>query len=87
VSWEDHVTNIGLYGTLPRVSVRLRERRLLLAGYCWRSGQSAEQHVHDLLFWTVPNGVQRQGNYTTDAKVLLKGYGGHQITKKIWQLQ
>ena len=82
VSWRDHVTNIDLYGTLPRVSVRLRERRLTFAGHCWRSNQSAKQPVHDLLFWTVPDGVQRQGNYTTYVKVLLKDFGGDKITKK-----
>ena len=26
VSWRDHITNIDLYGKLPRVSIRLRER-------------------------------------------------------------
>ena len=30
----DHVKNIDLYGKLPRVSVRLRERRLTFAGHC-----------------------------------------------------
>ena len=82
VSWRDHITNIDLYGTLPRVSARLRERRLTFAGHCWRSDQSAEQPIHDLLFWTVPDGVQRQGNHTTYVKMLLKDFGGDQITKK-----
>ena len=82
VSWRDHVTNIDLYGKLPRVSVRLRERRLTFAGHCWRSYQSAKQPIHDLLFWTVPEGVQRQGNHTTYVKVLLEDYGGEKIKKK-----
>ena len=65
ISWRDHVKNVDLYGTLPKVSVRLRERRLAFAGHCWRSTQSARQPVSDLLFWSVPNGVNKKGNFTT----------------------
>ena len=34
VSWEDRVPNIHLYGTLPRVYSKVRERRMRLAGHC-----------------------------------------------------
>ena len=82
VSWRDHVKNIDLYGTLSRVSDRLRQRRLIFAGHCWRCYQSAYQPVHELLFWSVPDGISKQGNFKTYVKVLLEDYGGGKIKKK-----
>ena len=82
VSWRDHMKNVELYGDLPRVSVRLRERRLIFAGHCWRSYQSANQPVHKLLVWSVPDGVAKRGNFSTYVKVLLEDYGGEKIKKK-----
>ena len=82
VSWKDHVKNVDLYGKLSRVSVRLRERRLTFAGHCWRCDESAYQPVHELLFWSVPDGVQKPGNWTTYVKVLLEDYGGDKVKKK-----
>ena len=76
IKWQDRVKNVDLYGTLPKVSIRLRERRLAFAGHCWRSSQSAQQPVSDLLFWSVPNGVQKKGNFKTYVHVLLKDYTG-----------
>ena len=82
ISWRDHVKNVDLYGDLPRISTRLRERRLTFAAHCWRCSQSAYQPVHDLLFWSVPDGVARKGNFTTYIKVLLEDFGGEKIKKK-----
>ena len=76
IRWQDRVKNEDLYGTLPKISVRLRERRLTFAGHCWRSPQSAPQPVSDLLFWSVPNGVHKKGNFKTYVHVLLKDYTG-----------
>ena len=81
-SWMDHVKNVDLYGRLSRISVRLRARRLTFAGHCWRCAQSAYQPIHDLLFWTIPDGIQKPGNYKTYIKVLLEDYGGDKIKKK-----
>ena len=36
VSWEDHDKNIDLYGALPRVTDKIRARRMGLAGHCVR---------------------------------------------------
>ena len=33
VSWEDHVKNVDLYATLPRVTDKIRARRMGLAGH------------------------------------------------------
>ena len=82
ISWKDHVKNVDLYGKLSRVSVRLRERRMTFAGHCWRCDQSANQPIHELLFWSVPDGVQKPGNWTTYVKVLLEDFGGEKVVKK-----
>ena len=36
VSWEDHVKNVYLYGRLPRVTDKIRARRMGLAGHSVR---------------------------------------------------
>ena len=36
VSWKDHITNKDLYGNLPKLSTKIRERRMKLAGHCSR---------------------------------------------------
>ena len=82
ISWREHKTNKELYGNLPRVSVRLRERRLNFAGHCWRSYQTANQPVHQLLFWSVPEGTTKRGNFSSYVKVLLADYFGEKIKKK-----
>ena len=82
VSWRDHVKNDVLYGNLPRISIRLRERRMVFAGHCWRCKYSAMQPIHELLFWSVPGGVQKPGNWTTYVKVLLEDFGSGKVKKK-----
>ena len=82
VSWQDHVKNVDLYGNLPKVSIRLRQRRLTFAAHCWRSAQSAYQPAHELLFWSVPDGVAKRGAYKTYVKVLLQDWYGESIKKR-----
>ena len=36
ISWKQHVTNEELYGDMPKLSCKVRERRLGLAGHCVR---------------------------------------------------
>ena len=50
------------------VNVRLRERRLIFAGHCWRCD--------------VPHGVQTPGNHTYYVKMLLEDFGGEKVKKK-----
>ena len=54
-------------------------RRTLL-----ESQQSAQQPISDLLFWSVPNGVNKRGNYKTYVHILLQDYTGEQkkVVKK-----
>ena len=75
IKWTDHITNKILYGDLSPVSVRLRERRLIFAGHCWRSSESARQPISDLLFWSVPGGINKPGNWSSYVKILLEDVG------------
>ena len=36
ISWEDHVKNVDMYGDLPRVTDKIRGRRMRQAGHCVR---------------------------------------------------
>ena len=54
--WEDKITNFDLYGDLPRVSEKVKYRRLQFAGHCFRSSQL----VSDFIFW-IPSGKYRSG--------------------------
>ena len=53
VHWKQHITNMELYGELPKLSDKIRQRRLRFAGHCSRSQQ---EPVSKLLHWT-PNMV------------------------------
>ena len=48
VSWKDKLQNKLLYGKLPRVSEKIRSRRLKLAGHCIRH---PELVASDLVLW------------------------------------
>ena len=37
VSWRDHITNEDLYGHFPKVSGKIRERRMRVAEHCVRN--------------------------------------------------
>jgi len=82
ISWRDHIPNTEVYRNLSKVSVRLRERRLIFAGHCWRSVQSAYQPIHDLLFWSVPNGDAKSGAFKTYIHILLNDWNGDRILKR-----
>ena len=84
IRWQDHVKNVDLYKSLPKVSIRLRQRRLAFAGHCWRSQQSAYQPVSDLLFWFGDGGVGKKGTgaYWTYVHVLLRDFTGERAKVK-----
>ena len=58
ISWEDHPTKRFLYGPLPPVSTKIRERRLRFAGHCFRSKQEL---VSDVLLWEPKHGKRSVG--------------------------
>ena len=58
VDWRDHVTNEDLYGNLPRLSEKLRRRRLQFAGHCYRAKDEA---VSKTVLWTPTHGRKSRG--------------------------
>ena len=62
VSWEDHITNVNLYGKLPRLSDKIRQRRMRLAGHCVRH---PELSACDLILWEPTQGQRSRGRPQT----------------------
>ncbi|XP_038062338.1 uncharacterized protein LOC119732803 [Patiria miniata] len=60
VSWKDHISNIDLYGGLPHISDKIRERgmALYLAGHYIRHPELA---VHNTILWEPTHGTARRG--------------------------
>ena len=58
VSWEDHMRNVDLYDTLPRVTDKIRARRMRLAGHCVRHPELA---ASDLILWEPTHGTRGRG--------------------------
>ena len=62
VSWEDHIRNTELYGDLPRLSDKIRQRRMRLAGHCVRHPELA---ASDLVLWEPSHGTRNPGRGRT----------------------
>ena len=58
VSWSEHLTNRELYGNLPKVTDKIRERRLELAGHCVRH---SEEVASNLVLWQPSQGKPNRG--------------------------
>ena len=52
-SWRDHITNKDLYGHLPKVSSKIRERRMRVAWHCVRN---KEEEASKLVLWQPQHG-------------------------------
>ena len=61
VNWKQHITNKELYGSLPKVSEKIRDRRLRFAGHCCRS---TEEPISKLLLWRPKHGKRKAGRPT-----------------------
>ena len=70
VSWQDHVPNVILYGILPKLSSKIRERRMRLAGHCVRH---TEEEASKFLLWNPTRG--RGKRKTTYIDTLLSDTG------------
>ena len=57
VHWKEHMTNADLYGDLPKISHKIRERRIRFAGHCSRSEEPASKMVH----WIPKHGRRNPG--------------------------
>ena len=54
VSWKDKISNTVLYNGLPKVSEKIKSRRLKLAGHCVRH---PELLANDLVTWEPEAGI------------------------------
>ena len=73
VSWQDHVPNEILYGTLPKLSSKIRERRMRLAGHCVRHN---EEEASKFVPWNPTRGRSKRGKRkTTFIDTLLRDTG------------
>jgi len=61
ISWREHVTNELLYGDLPKISTKVRTRRLKLVGHCARHPEEAASH---LVLWVPDRGSRGRGRQT-----------------------
>ena len=69
VKWTDHMTNDELYGNLPKVSTKVTERRLRLAGHCVRH---PEEEASKLVLWEPTQGHVNRGRKALTYVDLLK---------------
>lgn len=69
VSWKLHMTNEELYAGLPKVSVKISERRLKLAGHCVRH---SEEIASQLILWEPSRGRSKRGRKPVDYIDLIK---------------
>ena len=58
VSWRDHIRNVDLYAGLPKLSVKLRVKRMRLAGHCIRH---AELSASKVILWEPKHGSRGRG--------------------------
>ena len=58
LNWKDHPTREEIYGSLPKVSEIVRERRLNFAAHCSRR---QNEPVSELVFCTPTQGSRAQG--------------------------
>ena len=74
ISWRDHVSNNILYGALPKLSSKIRERRMRLAGHCVRH---KEEEASKLVLWnpSTRGRANRGKRKTTYIDTLLKDTG------------
>ena len=73
IHWSSHTTNNELYGNLPRVTTKIAERRLRLAGHCHRHPDLSTQK---LLLWEPTHGTRNQGRpKTTFVDTLMRNTG------------
>ena len=56
--WQDRITNAVLYGALPRVSTKIQERRMKLAGHVQRHEDLTANQV---LLWKPSHGKRSRG--------------------------
>ena len=56
--WQQRITNAQLYGSLPKASSKIAQRRLKLTGHAQRH---PELTLHKVLLWEPLHGLARRG--------------------------
>ena len=67
INWRQHVANKNFYGDLPKIASVIQQRRLSLAGYCYRSDET----VANIMLWKPKHGYRRPGRPKLDYVTLL----------------
>ena len=80
VSWEEHVRNVDLYGNLPRLSDKIRERRMKLAGH---SVRHPELVASGLVLWEPAHGSRSAGGRCATYIDALKRDTGLTVTAEV----
>ena len=57
IHWKQHTTNIELYGDLPKITQKIRDRRTRFSGHCSRSQECVSSLVH----WIPKHGRRKPG--------------------------
>ena len=57
-TWRDHVNNKELYAEVPKATDTIKQKRLKLAGHCYRHPEEAESN---LVLWTPNHGKRGRG--------------------------
>ena len=83
VSWKQHLTNKELYGKLPKISSKITERRMKLAGHIHRH---PELTAHKLLFWEPLHGRPNRGCKPINFIDMLRKDTGGSSTQEIGSL-
>ena len=80
VTWRDKIRNEELYGNLAKVTDKIKERRLKLAGHCVRHN---ELEANDLVLWEPTQGRASRGNQKTTYVDMLRRDTGLQSTEEL----
>ena len=78
-----HITSAELYGDLPRIFQKIRERRTKFAGHCARG----EERVSKLVNWTPKHGKMKPGGPALNYIDLLKQDTGLHVRNVITAMQ
>ena len=90
INWRQHVTNKELYGNIPKVSDKIRERRMRFAGHCLRN---VKEPVSKLVLWVPTSGHRSRGRPTKTYIDILKRDTGLELDdlkpamqdRKVWR--
>ena len=58
INWRDMIRNTTVYGDLPKVTEKIRDRRMKLAGHIQRH---EDLIAHEVLFWDPQHGRRGRG--------------------------